>query len=169
MTVAEVCEEMHQPAALGLCRVRVWLLPTGSSHHAECSARAIIRDVLQGSGATDDDVLEAEHIIAELAVNAVQHAVPPYELRIVFVGDVWPVWCELADGSPALDRVRQLLHSATTPVSDGVIPELSEGGRGLRLVGGLSNGRCAAYSAVLCRTGTAGKAVGFALPGADTA
>ncbi|HZB33905.1 MAG TPA: ATP-binding protein [Streptosporangiaceae bacterium] len=160
MTVAEMPIDAHHPAAPAVCRVRVWPLPPGSAHHAETSARTIIRGVLRATGTGRDEVLEAETIVAELAVNAVQHAIPPYELRIVFMGRVWPTWCEVADGGPGLERVRQRLGGPA------VVSELTERGRGLVMVSGLSAGRCAAYLTTVCQTQAAGKAVGFALPGA---
>src|SRR5262245_52608597 len=123
MTVAEMPIYAHQPAAPAICRVRVWPLPAGSAHRAERSARTIIRGVLR-AGVGRDDVLEAETIVAELAVNAVLHAVPPYELRIVLVGQIWPTWCEVADSGTDLERVRRRLGGAS-------VPGLSEGGRGL--------------------------------------
>jgi len=86
MTVAEMPTNAHHPAAPALCRVRVWPLPAGLAHHAERIARAIIRSVLADSDVGREGVLEAEIIVAELAVNAVQHALPPYELRVVFAG-----------------------------------------------------------------------------------
>jgi anti-sigma regulatory factor (Ser/Thr protein kinase) len=165
MTVAEMCIDVQQLFTPSLCRVRMWLLPAGSPYHAERRARTILRDVLGRTGVVDDDVLDAEHIVAELAVNAVRHAAPPYELRVVFVGEVWPVWCEVADSSPKPEDVQWRLRRAVeTPVGDGMLAELSEHGRGLRMAAGLSDGRCAAYATTVCQTGAAGKAVGFALP-----
>jgi anti-sigma regulatory factor (Ser/Thr protein kinase) len=165
MTVAEMCIDMQQLVAPSLCRVQVWLLPADSPHHAERRARTILRDVLSRTDAADDDVLDAEHIAAELAVNAVQHGASPYELRVVFVGEFWPVWCEVADSDPEPDGVRRwLCHAAGAPVGEGVIAELSESGRGLQMAAGLSDGRCAAYATTVCQTSAAGKAVGFALP-----
>ena len=165
MTVAEMPVEAHHPAVPAIYGVRVWPLPAGSAHHTERTARSIIRDVLAAVDAGRDDVLEAEMIVAELAVNAVQHAVPPYELRVVFVGQGWPAWCEVADGGTDLDRVRRRLGAAATGPDDAP-PELTVRGRGLVMVNGLSAGRCAAYPTTVCQTNEAGKAVGFALPGA---
>jgi anti-sigma regulatory factor (Ser/Thr protein kinase) len=166
MAVAEISIDASHPAVPGLSRVRAWPLPhAGSPHHAERRARTIIRSVLGSAHVRRDDVLDTEIIVAELAVNAVQHAAPPYELRIVFVGAVWPVWCEVADGGAGLERVRQRLRGPAA-VSAGAVPELAERGRGLLMVGGLSGGRCAAYPTTVCHTNSAGKAVGFALPGA---
>jgi anti-sigma regulatory factor (Ser/Thr protein kinase) len=160
MTVAEMPIHAHHPAAPALCRVGVWPLPAGPAHHAERTARTIIRTVL--ADARRDDVLEAETIVAELAVNAVQHAVPPYELRIIFAGQTWPAWCEIADGGNDLARVRRRLGDA---MSGAAMSELTVRGRGLVMVSGLSAGRCAAYPTTVCQTNAAGKAVGFALPG----
>ena len=167
MTVAEVCIDGQHPAEPALCHVRVWSLPGGSPHEAERRARAIIRDLLRDVGASRDHVLETEHIVAELAVNAVQHAVPPYELRIVFVGTQWPAWCEVADSGSDLERIQGLLNG-TAAVSDAGTPELAECGRGLLMVTGLCEGRCAAYPTTVCQTNSPGKAVGFCLPGAAT-
>jgi anti-sigma regulatory factor (Ser/Thr protein kinase) len=169
MTVAELSIDARHPAAPGLCRVRVWPLPAASAHCAERGARTIVRDVLAAAGVRPGDVLETESIVAELAVNAVQHAAPPYELRIVFAGTVWPTWCEVADGGADVDRIRWRPPgggAATTATSAEAVPELAEGGRGLILVGGLSGGRWAAYRTTLCQNNAVGKAVGFALPGA---
>ena len=164
MTVAEMPREAHHPAAPALCRVRAWPLPIGAAHHAERTARRIIRRVLEGSGAGRDEVVEAEIVVAEIAVNAVQHAVPPYELRVVFVGRLWPVWCDVADSSADVERVGRRLRNAV--MSGDAVSELTVRGRGLVMVNGLSAGRCAAYLTTVCHTRTAGKAVGFALPGA---
>jgi anti-sigma regulatory factor (Ser/Thr protein kinase) len=162
MTVAEMPADAHHPAAPAVCRVRAWPLPTGSAHHAETRARAIIRDVLRNAGS--DDVLEVETIVAELAVNAVQHAVPPYELRVVFMGRHWPSWCEVADGDTDVQCVLRRLSEAAAGPAD-VVCDLTTRGRGLLMVNGLSGGRCAAYLTTVCRTNSAGKAVRFALAG----
>lgn len=164
MTITEMSIDASHPAVPGVCRVRVWSLPAGSAHQAERHARSIIRSVLGAAHVRRDDVLDTEIIVAELAVNAVQHAAPPYELRIISVGAVWPVWCEVADSGAGLERVRQRLRGPAA-VSAEAIPELAEGGRGLLMVGGLAGGRCAAYPTSLCHSNSAGKAVGFALPG----
>jgi hypothetical protein len=84
------------------------------------------------------------------------------------------VWCEVADSNPELEGVRRRLRGAddipsASDVLPEMIPELSESGRGLQLAGGLSYGRCAVYPTTICQTGTAGKAIGFALPGIGTA
>jgi anti-sigma regulatory factor (Ser/Thr protein kinase) len=159
MTVAEMPIDAHHPAAPAMCRVRVWPLPAGAAHHTERTARTIIRGVLRAADTARDDVLESETIVAELAVNAVQHSVPPYELRVVFMGKVWPAWCEVADGGTDLERVRRRLAGVA------LVSELTERGRGLLMVSGLSAGRCAAYLTTVCQSQAAGKAVGFALPG----
>jgi anti-sigma regulatory factor (Ser/Thr protein kinase) len=164
MTVAEMPIDAQHPAAPALCRVRVWPLPAESAHHAETSARTIVRGVLRDSDAGRDDVLEAEIIVAELAVNAVQHAVPPYELRVEFVGWAWPTWCEVADGGTDLRCVQRRLGAAAAG-DDDAMPELTTRGRGLLMVHGLSAGRCAAYPTMVCQSNKPGKAVGFALPG----
>jgi len=164
MTVAEMPIDTQHPAAPALCRVRVWPLPVGPAHDAERSARTIVRGVLADADASRDDVLEAEIIVAELAINAVQHAVPPYEVRVVFVGQRWPAWCDVADGGSDLERVRRRLGETAVP--DGAESELTVRGRGLVMVNGLSGGRCAAYLTTVCPSNAAGKAVGFALPGA---
>jgi anti-sigma regulatory factor (Ser/Thr protein kinase) len=161
MTVAEMPTHAHHPAAPALCRVRVWPLPAGPAHHAERAARTIIRNVLADTDAGGDAVAEAEIIVAELAVNAAQHALPPYELRVIYAGQTWPVWCEVADSGTDLHRLQPHLHGATVAGPD----RLAEGGRGLVMVTGLSAGRCAAYATAVCQTHAAGKAVGFALPG----
>ena len=169
MTVAEVCVNTDPSIAPGLCRVRVWLLPADSPHHTEQRARTILRDVLGPLHIDGDAVADAEHVIAELAINAVQHAEPPCELRIMFLGEVWPAWCEVADSSPALDVVRRRLQGAVVTADDAMIPELAESGRGLQVAAGLSNGRCAVYPTAICQTGAIGKAIGFALPGTGAA
>jgi anti-sigma regulatory factor (Ser/Thr protein kinase) len=163
MTVAEMPMNARHPAVPAVCRVRVWPLPASPAHHAERAARAIIRGVLHDADANRDDVAEAETIVAELAVNAVQHAVPPYELRVVFVGQSWPTWCDVADSGSDIDRVRRRLRDAAV-LGDSMC-ELELCGRGLVMVNGLSGGRCAAYLTTVCQTQAAGKAVGFALPG----
>jgi anti-sigma regulatory factor (Ser/Thr protein kinase) len=165
MTVAEMSIDEHHYAAPDLCRVRIWSLPAGSPHHAERGARTIIRDVLRAANVSHDEVRDTEGIVAELAVNAVQHAAPPYELRIVFVGRIWPTWCEVADCGSDLERVQRGLRGAAA-LSDDAMPDLAERGRGLLMVSGLSAGRCAAYPTTVCQTNSSGKAVGFALPGA---
>jgi anti-sigma regulatory factor (Ser/Thr protein kinase) len=164
MTVAEMSTDAHHSAAPAPCRVRAWPLPAGAAHHTERAARTIIRRVLEDTGAGSDDVLEVEIIVAELAVNAAQHAVPPYELRVVFVGQTWPAWCDVADSGTDVERVRRRLRNAV--MSGDALPELATCGRGLVMVNGLSAGRCAAYLTTVCQTQAAGKAVGFALPGA---
>jgi anti-sigma regulatory factor (Ser/Thr protein kinase) len=164
MTVAEMPMNAPHSAVPVVCRVRVWPLPASPAHHAERAARAIIRGVLHDADANRDDVAEAETIVAELAVNAVQHAVPPYELRVVFVGQTWPAWCDVADSGTELERVRRRLGDAAVP--GDAMCELKLCGRGLAMVNGLSGGRCAAYLTTVCQTDAAGKAVGFALPGA---
>jgi anti-sigma regulatory factor (Ser/Thr protein kinase) len=163
MTVAEMPTDAHHPTAPAVCRVRVWPLPAGPAHHAERTARTIIRGVLADADAGRDAVLDAETILAELAVNAVQHAVPPYELRVVFVGQLWPAWCDVADSGSDLERVRHRLGNAAMP--GDALAELTTRGRGLVMVNGLSAGRCAAYLTTVCQSNAAGKAVGFALPG----
>jgi anti-sigma regulatory factor (Ser/Thr protein kinase) len=141
----------------GPCRMATWSLPADSAHRAERRARALLRRSLRQAGIAHDDVLDAETAVAELAVNAVQHATPPYELRVFYVGASLPVWCEVVDGGPVTDVFRDDLRS---PEDIG----LSEGGRGLRMVEGLSDQRCAAYPSTLSPTGDPAKAVGFALP-----
>lgn len=165
MTVAEMFIDARHPAAPAVCRVRAWPLPAGSPHHAERGARAIIREVLSDANVRRDDVLETENIVAELTINAIQHAPPPYELRIVFVGGLWPTWCEVADAGTDVERIRQGLRGTAGPV-DAVLGDLSERGRGLLMVSGLCDGRCAAYPTTICQISSPGKAVGFALPGA---
>jgi anti-sigma regulatory factor (Ser/Thr protein kinase) len=135
----------------------VWSLPADCAHRAERRARALLRSSLQQAGIACDDVLDAETAVAELAVNAVQHATPPYELRVFYIGGSLPIWCEVVDGGPFTDVFSEHLR-----LPEDV--ELSERGRGLRMVEGLSAERCAAYPSTLSRTGGPAKAVGFALP-----
>lgn len=138
----------------GLCRMSVWHLPCNSAHRAEKSARAAVRRALLQAGIGEDDIFDADSAVAELAVNAVQHARPPYELRILSLGGQLPIWCEVVDSGPFGDVFGEYVPDE----------ELSEHGRGLRLVDGLSAQRCAAYPTSALRTGAAAKAVGFALP-----
>jgi anti-sigma regulatory factor (Ser/Thr protein kinase) len=135
----------------------VWSLPANSAHRAEDRARVLLRDSLQQANIARDDVLDAETIVAELAVNAIQHATPPYELRIFSIGGSLPIWCEVVDGDPVPDVLRERLRSSGET-------GLSERGRGLQLVDGLSDGRWAVYPTTSSRTGNPVKAVGFALP-----
>ena len=90
-------------------------------------------------------------------MNAVHHAVSPYELRIVYIGSSLPIWAEIVDGGPITDVIADHLR---TPEETG----LSEAGRGLQMVHGLTKGWCAAYPTIDSRTGLPAKAVGFALP-----
>jgi anti-sigma regulatory factor (Ser/Thr protein kinase) len=135
----------------------VWSLPSGSAHRAEARARTLVRESLLRAGIGGDDVFDADTAVAELAVNAVRHAHPPYELRILSLGGLLPIWCEVVDGGPPSDVFAEYLRP---PDGTG----LAESGRGLQLVDGLSVGRCAAYPTSVSRTGAAAKAIGFALP-----
>jgi anti-sigma regulatory factor (Ser/Thr protein kinase) len=134
----------------------VWSLPADCAHRAGRRARALLRSSLQQAGIAYDDVLDVETAVAELAVNAVQHATPPYELRVFYVGGSLPIWCEVVDAGPVIDVFSEIRLPEDV--------ELFERGRGLRMVEGLSDERCAAYPSTLSRTGDPAKAVGFALP-----
>ncbi|MEV6862803.1 ATP-binding protein [Streptosporangium subroseum] len=143
----------------GDIRVLVKILRPGS---ASRRARAIVREVLQRAGLHDDDIGDAEIIVAELAANAEKHARPLYELRIFSLDGV-PTWCEVVDGDPDLYEIRiilDLLHS----VKEIGLPLLAENGRGLLLAHRLSHGHCHVHSTTIHTTGTPGKAVAFALP-----
>jgi hypothetical protein len=178
--------------------VASWALPTGSPRDAQLRAREILREVLDAAGVADVEAFEAETAVAELAINAVQHGKPPCELRVVYVGEHWPVWCELADaGSPLQEpvsgrvvqaQIGQETSSQTSgkassqtsgdddgPVAgwatsadavdlDVLIAGLSERGRGLELVRGLSGRYCATYPTGIGVDRTPGKAIGLALP-----
>lgn len=135
--------------------IALWSLPTDSAHRTEVRARSLLRGALREAGIAEDDLLDVETVVAELALNAAQHAIPPYELRIFYVGGHLPIWCEVVDGGPITNVIAKHLR---TPEEPG----MAEGGRGLQIVHGLTDGRCAAYPT--SASGVRGKAVGFALP-----
>jgi anti-sigma regulatory factor (Ser/Thr protein kinase) len=134
-----------------------WRLPAGSAHRAEVRARSLVRQALHEAGIAAGDIIEAETVVAELAVNALQHALPPYELRIFYVGGSLPIWCEVIDGGPIVDVIAEHLRTSEDT-------NLAEGGRGLQIVHGLTDGRCTAYPTGASHLDVLGKAVGFALP-----
>ncbi|MFC6084827.1 ATP-binding protein [Sphaerisporangium aureirubrum] len=139
----------------------VGMLVTAPSPEAVVSrARTLVREVLQDQGIPGDEVADAELVVAELAVNAVRHGRPPYEVRIFEVAAV-PVWCEVVDGDPDLCWIPALLDRA----QDLSVPDLfAESGRGLLLVRALSDGYCRAYRTTTFTTGSPAKTVAFALP-----
>ncbi|SFL19466.1 Anti-sigma regulatory factor (Ser/Thr protein kinase) [Streptosporangium canum] len=146
----------------GGVRVTVKTLHPGS---ASRRARAVVREALQRAGVGDDDIADAEVIVAELAANAEKHARPPYELRIFRLDGV-PAWCEVADGDPDLYEIGIILNLLRSVKEIG-LPLLAENGRGLLLTHRLSNGHCRVHPATIFTSGTAGtpgKAVAFALP-----
>ncbi|WP_165781526.1 ATP-binding protein [Streptosporangium minutum] len=143
-------------------RVTVKVLHAGS---ASRRARAVVREVLQRAGVNEDDIADAEVIVAELAANAERHARPPYELRIFSLYGV-PAWCEVADGDPDLYEVRIILDLLRSVKEIG-LPLLAENGRGLLLARRLSRGHCRVRPVTIFTSGdagTPGKAVAFALP-----
>ncbi|MEV7968896.1 ATP-binding protein [Sphaerisporangium sp. NPDC088356] len=143
-------------------RVLVKLLPHGS---AARRARTVIREVLRQAGLDDDAITDAEIIGSELAANAEKHAHPPYELRVYHVDGI-PTWCEVVDGDPEPNKIRDALHRLSTlPEPD--LSLLAENGRGLLLTYELSQGHCQAYRTTTITTEAPGKAVAFALPTAS--
>lgn len=86
-------------------------LPPGTAARL---ARRLLRDALNRSGLPEEEICEAELVVAEAAANCERHARPPYELRICVLAGV-PVWCELVDGDPDLGRLPALLHRRVEP------------------------------------------------------
>ncbi|MDF5754721.1 ATP-binding protein [Spongiactinospora sp. TRM90649] len=132
-------------------QLQVTSLPVDGAVRA---ARAVVRDALRGL--KEDDLRDAELVVAELAGNAVRHACPPYEVRVFSVGGR-AVWCEVVDGDPG--GVGAVLAALGRPRAD---PDLAaEDGRGLVVVRALSHGRCGVYAMAVPRPA---KAVGFVVP-----
>ncbi|MEU9887655.1 ATP-binding protein [Sphaerisporangium sp. NPDC051011] len=150
-------EQHHQDV-----RVLVKALQPGS---AARRARTVVREVLQRAGVSDDAITDAEIVVAELAANAERHGRRPYELRIFRIDGV-PTWCEVVDGDPEPDKIRDAFQRlATLPEPD--LSLLAENGRGLLLTYELSQGHCQAYRTITTTTDSPGKAVAFALPTAS--
>ncbi|WP_189161135.1 ATP-binding protein, partial [Sphaerisporangium melleum] len=140
-------------------RVLVKVLPFGS---AARRARAVVREVLQRAGVGRDAVTDAEIVVGELAANAERHGRRPHELRVFRIDGV-PAWCEVVDGDPFPEKIRDTFQRlATLPEPD--LPALTENGRGLLLAYELSEGHCQAYWTTTTTTGSLAKAVAFALP-----
>ncbi|WP_424528243.1 ATP-binding protein [Sphaerisporangium viridialbum] len=157
-------ERKGEPAAtLTPVRTLVEVLKHGS---AARQARAAIRDVLRKADVKEDRIADVEMIVAELAANAERYATEPYELQILSVHGV-PVWCEIVDGSPDLERVAALLDRLRT-FKETDLPLLAENGRGLLIAHKLAGGDCEVYPTGSSSTGVPGKAVGFALPTAPS-
>ncbi|GAA4198168.1 hypothetical protein GCM10022252_48150 [Streptosporangium oxazolinicum] len=139
-------------------QLSVWVLESGSVARG---ARSAVRQALRAASIADDEVSNAESIVAELGANAEIHAEPPYELRILSIGEM-PMWCEVVDGDrdPAtVSIILGKLHQGETEKS----PD-AETGRGLPLAYLLSQGRCRTYPTRIFSTNQAGKAIAFALP-----
>ncbi|MFC4530537.1 ATP-binding protein [Sphaerisporangium dianthi] len=157
-------------------RVLVTTLRPGS---ASRGARAAVREALATAGAGDDDIGDAEIIVAELAANSETHARGPYELRVHCLSGI-PMWCEMVDGGRDLGLVSAILarlqetdpDAGQAPAQDeepsGLeacdLAPFAESGRGLLLAHRLSRGHCYAYPTTVSAGGGAGKAVAFALP-----
>jgi anti-sigma regulatory factor (Ser/Thr protein kinase) len=110
--------------------------------------RAALRHAVDAHGLSDevaDDVMMAG---AELMANAVEHARGPYELHLRRTAT--EVVCEVADHDPRIpefslfsepsSRDSRLCEETRAMSSDLVCEEISERGRGLRIVNELSQG-----------------------------
>lgn len=135
----------------GGVRVTIKALQPGS---ASRRARAVVRETLQRAGVGEDDIADAEVIVAELAANAEKHGRPPYELRIFRLDGV-PAWCEVADGDPDLYEIG-IIFNLLRSVKEIGLPLLAENGRGLLLTHRLSNGHCRVHPATIFASGAAG-------------
>ncbi len=127
-------------------------------------ARRLLREHA-GRGIADGSVLDdLDVMVSELATNASLHARGPFELRVLDHAGV-AIAVEFADGSPAFDRVAEVLEKAGAPVDLEVADDgaLALGGRGLDIVARLSSGRCGVHRTLVgaCE----GKGVWFAVPG----
>ncbi|RBQ18084.1 hypothetical protein DP939_22235 [Spongiactinospora rosea] len=143
-------------------------LPKGDAAHR---ARHLLRETLTQAAVADDQIADAELVVAELATNAELHGRGPLEIRIGTVVQK-PLWCEIVDSDPNLGDVPTLLANLRATARDTLptldIPLIPEASRGLLIAHRLSNGRCYAYRTRLCTSTTLGKAVAFALPMAAT-
>jgi len=154
-------------AALDGCDLHVsaWTL---SRDRAAARARGLLAGELDGH-VTDPEVLhDLAVVVDELATNAAKHTKGPCEMRILLHGGA-PVLCEIADTGAGLDDIALALNTAddgeTGEAGDQVaVEELSEEGRGLRIVAALTGGRCGASTTHLLGTGRAGKSVWFHIP-----
>jgi anti-sigma regulatory factor (Ser/Thr protein kinase) len=147
----------ERPRLRGEVRMLVKMLRPGD---AARRARQVLRDTLTRSAVPEDQIIDAELAVAEIAANADRHACPPYELRVFSLCCV-PVWCEVVDGDPDAAPILAIL----TALHGGVAPDpLAESGRGLPMVHALTAGYCLAYPTTLLRAGDPAKAVAFALP-----
>lgn len=124
-------------------------------------SRALTRSALDGMDVEHDEMDSAELMVSELATNALQHAEPPYGLRIWCAGQIAVV--EMFDASPALPTLPCATPSSISDVGQIIMEPtgLQECGRGLPLVSSVSNGRCGSDPLAT------GKKTWFAVPRRD--
>ncbi|MGW0845943.1 ATP-binding protein [Streptomyces sp. NPDC002787] len=121
--------EPRRPASAPVPPGAVNVSPISHIPEAVRTLRHRARALLTCWGLSPDVVDEAVLVISELATNAIEHALPPAELRLSLA---WAdgrrvLRIEVSDGGPAP-------RPSTTP--DG--PDLDESGRGLPMVAALS-------------------------------
>jgi PAS domain S-box-containing protein len=128
-------ERVEDDAALLVARTRAlaadqvasWNLPADPAVVADARARAARQLTVWG---LEDIMFPTELIVSELVTNAIRHAQPPLQLRMILDG---ALICEVADGSSSAPHLRRA-------------DLYDEGGRGLLLVAQLAEGWGSRYT-----------------------
>ncbi len=105
--------------ALAPDRIVCWDLPAEPAVVAEARARTARQLAIWG---LEEATFTTELIVSELLTNAIRHAEPPVQLRMILDG---ALSCEVSDGSSTAPHLRR-------------VDRYDEGGRGLLLVSQLS-------------------------------
>ncbi|MGW3952885.1 ATP-binding protein [Streptomyces sp. NPDC004752] len=131
--------------ALGAAPCVLWRW-TSYTPDAPAQARATLRCALDQLGFGGEAISDAVLAVSELAANATQHAVGPYELRLRRTAA--GVICEVEDHDPRIPEVPAF--PATAPYAparenrggglEALCAVLSESGRGLHIVHELTKG-----------------------------
>jgi PAS domain S-box-containing protein len=105
--------------ALSADRIATWDLPPDPAVVAEARARTVRQLAAWGLG---ELAFTSEVLVSELVTNAIRHAQPPIQLRLIMDG---VLSCEVSDGSSTAPHLRRA-------------DRYDEGGRGLMLIAQLA-------------------------------